>query len=109
MVDCFPLRRIRGYAVHFEQLLDFVQQGLLGFIVHGSEMLAAFEHEVFEVVGKTGGFGRIVLAADFYCYVSLDSGLFLIYGHEYFHSVLHRINLCLERVVRDGFIFAARC
>ena len=103
-VDCRTLRIVGRLAVNLEELFDLVEQGLLGFVVARAELLGALEHQMFEIVGQTGRFARVVLAADFHGDVGFDARFCLIDAHIDFQSVIQRVDTGLERVVLDRFV-----
>ena len=103
-VNCRTLRIVGRLAVNLEELFDLVEQGLLGFVVARAELLGALEHQMLEIVGQTGRFARVVLAADFHGDVGFDARFCLIDAHIDFQSVIQRVDTGLERVVLDRFV-----
>ena len=109
MIDGFALFGIGGLAIDLEEFLDLVEERLFLRIVRRSELFSALEHQVFEIVGETGGLLRVVLAADLHGDVRVDARFVLVDNHVDFETVVQRIDAGLGRVVFDGFIlvFAA--
>ena len=63
MVDSPALNGIGLGAIYLIQLFNLVEDGSLGGIVSSAELLAALEHQVFEIVCESGIVGRIVPSA----------------------------------------------
>ena len=108
MVDFRPFRLVFGLAVDFKQLFYFVEHGLFGFIVRGSVIRSSLEHQVFEIMGESGGFRRIVLASYVNGNVGLDSRRFLVYAHVHFETVVKGVDFGSERVSCHGIVFVLR-
>ena len=104
MIDGFALFGIGGLAIDLEEFLDLVEERLFLRIVRRSELFRALEHQVFEIVGETGGLLRVVLAADLHGDVRVDARFVLVDNHVDFETVVQRIDAGLGRVVFDGFI-----
>ena len=95
---------VRGLAIDFKQVFNLVEVNLLGGIVHRAEVLRAFEHQMFEVVGKTGRFGGVVLASGIDRHDSLDTRSVLVDRKIDFQTVVQRVNPGTHRVARHTFI-----
>ena len=108
VVDGLAFGFVGSLAIDLESLFDLVEQGLFSFVVHGAEVVGALEHQVFEVVGQTGGFGGVVLAAHAYGNVSLDARFVLVDGHVHFQAVVQRVDTRLERVVGNCLVAVLR-
>ena len=106
-VDFAAGHGVGGDAVHLKQLLNLVEQRLLGGIVGGAELLGAFEHKVFEVVSEAGGFGGVVLGTYAHGDVGLDTRFFMVLCHENLQTVGESVDFGLQRVAIDGAILVA--
>ena len=107
MVDGPALGGVGLGAVHFIQVLDLGEDGLLGLVVGSAEHLGALEHQMLEVVGESGVVGRVVAPSRLHCDIGLDTGFFLVDGHVDLESVLEGVDLGLERVSLHGFVLGA--
>ncbi|CDC95889.1 unknown [Alistipes sp. CAG:268] len=104
VVDRRTLGLVRRLTVGLEELLDLIEQRFLGFVVRGTEVRRTLEHEVFEVVGQTGGLGRVVLAADADGDVGLDAGRLLVDAHVDLQSVRKGVDPRFHRIARYRFV-----
>ena len=98
---------IGEFAVLFKFLLNLVQERFLLLVVHCSKLLCALEHKVLEIVGKTGGLGRVVLCSNPYCYVGLNSWSLLIYSHIDLKTILQGVNAGIERIIFSALVAGA--
>ena len=78
MVSLLALRRVGQLAVALISASDFVEIRLFLCVVCGAELLGSLEHQVLQIVGKTGCFGRVVSGTCLYCDVCLQARLFLV-------------------------------
>ena len=110
VIDGLAFGLICRLAIDFELCLDGIEKRLFGFVVHGSVLLCTLEHEVFQVVRQTGGFGWVVLTAHTYSDVGLYAWSFLIHGHVNLQSIAQGVHLGIHRVIGYGgvLILAAR-
>ena len=80
MVDRLTFRFIRSLTINFELLFDCIQQRLFGRVVLCAKLVGAFKHEMFEIMGKSRRFCRVILPAHSYCDKCLYARSFLVYG-----------------------------
>ena len=109
VIDGFALFGIGGLAIDLEEFLDLVEERFFLRIVRRSELFRALEHQVFEIVGETGGLLRVVLAADLHGDVRVDARLVLVDDHINLQTVVQSVDTGVRRVALDGFVlvFAA--
>ena len=104
VVDGLALPGVRGLAVDLEELLDLVEQGLLGGVVLGAELLRAFEHQVFEIVGQARGLLRVVLAADLHGHVGVDARFVFVDDHVDLQTVVQSVDAGVRGIALDGLV-----
>ena len=95
---------VGGLAVNLEETFDLVKHRFLRGVVRSAELLRAFEHQVLEVVGQTGGLGRVVLSADADGDVGLDAGRLLIDAHVDLQSIRKGVDPRFHRIARYRFV-----
>ena len=110
MIDGLAFGLIGGLAVLFELGFNRIEKRLFRLVVHGSVLLGTLEHQMFQIVRKTGCFGRVVLASDTHGNVGLYTRSFLVDRHIDFQSVLQCVDLGVQRIIRNGgvLILASR-
>ena len=99
MVDGFALFGISGVVINLVQSLDLLDQTLFLGPVNSTEVAGTLEHQVFEVVGKTRGFGRVVLATHAHGDVGLDARNVLVHRHKHLQTVVQRVVDDVHRVI----------
>ncbi len=104
MIDCRTCGLVLSAAICLEKRLYLIEHRLLGCVVGRTELLRALEHQVFKIMGQTGGLRRVVLAPDLDRYVGLYTGLFFVDGHEDFQSIVQCVDFGLQRIPLDSFI-----
>ena len=112
MIYRSPLSLVACGPVLLEQSLNLVKHRLFGGVVGSSEALGALEHQVLEIVGKTGSLTGVILASDLDSYVGLDSGGLLVYGHIYFQPVVKGVDFGVLRIPLHSLVFvggAGKC
>ena len=82
--------------------LDGVEKGLLGGIVACAVLLGALEHQVLQVMGQTGGLGRIVARTGAHGDMGRDARALVVLAEEDLKAVAQGVTLCSHRVTRDG-------
>ena len=108
LVESLALSLVIGLAINLEQLLNLVEQRLLGLVVLRTELLRTLEHQVLEVVSQTGCLGGVVLTTHANSDVGLDSGLLIADRHIYFQTVIERIDTGLSRIALDALVSVLR-
>ena len=108
LVESLALSLVIGLAINLEQLLNLVEQRLLGLVVLRTELLRTLEHQVLEVVSQTGCLGGVVLTTHANSDVGLDSGLLVADRHIYFQTVIERIDTGLSRIALDALVSVLR-
>ena len=108
LVESLALSLVLGLAIDLEQLLNLVEQRLLGLVVLRTELLRTLEHQVLEVVSQTSCLGGVVLTTHANSDVSLDSGLLVADRHIYFQTVIERIDTGLSRIALDALVSVLR-
>ena len=108
LVESLALSLVLGLAIDLEQLLNLVEQRLLGLVVLRAELLRTLEHQVLEVVSQTGCLGRVVLTTHANSDVGLDSGLLVADRHIYLQTVIQRIDTGLSRIALDALVSVLR-
>ena len=93
-------------AVHLEECLNLVEQGLLLGVVLCAEVLGALEHQVLEVVGKAGSLSGVVLATHTHGDVGLYARSLLIYGEVHLQSIVQCVDTALHGVAVDCLVAA---
>ena len=96
--------RLVDFPVLLEQLFNLVKQRLLLLPVLGAEVFGTLEHEVLEVVGQSGSFGWVELAARPGGDCHLDFRCLPVDGHVHLQTVVQSVDARVNRVVRDGFV-----
>ena len=109
MVDGLAFRRVGGVVVYLIQTFNLFQLHLFLGPVEGAEVVGAFEHQVFEIVGKARRFGGVVLAAHTHGDVSLDARHILVHGQEHLQTVVQRVVDHVHRVVLISLLVVILC
>ena len=104
MVEVVALGLIGHRPALLIEVADLQQQGALFFPIGGGDAAGAFEEHVLQVVGKTGGIHRIVLAARAHGDVSLHTGCIIVGRQVHGQAVVQRVDPRLQRVVGHGHI-----
>ena len=78
VISLLALCRVGQLAVALISASDFVEIRLFLGMVCGSELLGSLEHQMLQIVGKTGCFGRVVSGTCLHCDVCLQTRLFLV-------------------------------
>ena len=78
VICLLALSRVGQLAIALISVSDFVEIRLLLGRVCGAELLGSLEHQVLQIVGKTGSFGRVVSGTCLYCDVCLQTRLLLV-------------------------------
>ena len=102
MIDGFAFGGICGVVIDLVQSFDFLQLHLFFGPVEGAEFGGSLEHQVFEVVWQTSGFGGVVLATHTHGDEGLDAGFVLVDGHEDLQTVVQSVMDYVHRVVLVG-------
>ena len=104
VVDVRSLLRVGCLPVSFVESLDFVEHGLFRDVILGSELRCSLEHDVFEVVGESGGLSRVVLSAGSHGDGGLDSGLVVVDHEIDAESIVERADFHVPRVAFNALI-----
>ena len=78
MISLLALCRVGQLAVALISACDFVEIRLLLGVVDGAELLGSLEHQVLQIVGKTGCLGRVVSGTCLDGDISLQTRLLLV-------------------------------
>ena len=78
VISLLALCRVGQLAVALISACDFVEIRLLLGVVDGAELLGSLEHQVLQIVGKTGCLGRVVSGTCLDGDISLQTRLFLV-------------------------------
>ena len=107
MVDGGACSWVGCLAVNLVQCLYAVEHRLLGFVVLGAELWSALKHDVFQIVGKAGGLGWVILAASAHGNGGLDARLVVVHHQIHFKAVIQRVDSHVARVALHALIAVA--
>ena len=93
-----PQRGVADLTVLLVAGLYLVEIGLFGHGVGHTVLVGTFEHQVFQVVGQTGGFGGVVLRTGPYGDVSLDTWFLLVHGEIHGQAIVKFVDAGLHEV-----------
>ena len=93
-------------AILLVALLNLVEQRSLGLGVGSAELSGALEHQVLQIMRKTGCLGRIVLRARAHGNISLYARFFLVDGEIDLQTIIKSIDTRLHGVALHPFIVA---
>ena len=109
MIECGTFGLVGSLAVNLKESLYLIEKRLLGLVIRCSEILSTLKHQMLEIVGKSGGFGGVVLSTHAHCYIRLYTRLILVYGHVDLKTVGKCVEFGFQRVVGYGSVLILRC
>ena len=92
VVSLLALCRVGQLAVALISACDFVEIRLLLGVVDGAELLGSLEHQVLQIVGKTGCLGRVVSGTCLDGDISLQTRFFLVNRHVHRQTVVEGVD-----------------
>ena len=96
--------RIRQLAISLIALFNLCQQRSLCLRVVRAELLRTLEHQVFQVVGQSCRFSRVILRTCTYSDERLDTRFLRVYREIYLQTVVEGIDARLHLIARHCFI-----
>ena len=96
--------RIRQLAIGLIALFDLCEQRGLCLRVVRAELLRTLEHQVFQVVGQTCRFRRVILRTCTYSDECLDTRFLRVYREIYLQTVVEGIDARLHHIPRNSLI-----
>ena len=109
MVICTALVRVFQGSVYFEMFFYSIKKRSFFIYVRSAELAGSLEHQMFQVMGKSRGFRRIIPASCTYGNVGLNTWFLVVDRQIDFQPVVQSIDTGIHQIAFHSLILVFLC